>query len=417
MTESTPGRARRVLFALCTPVVLLAMPSCTAAHDATHPAGAGQQQQQTADPATVAPGTLLASSPFPTVDVRVSRGGASATRITYRSTSGIDESPTAVTGVVFIPRDAPPPGGWPVVSYGHPGAGILEKCAPSQDANLLGNGAAVEPLLRQGYLVVMPDYQGIGSKGPHPFLEPKTLGYNMIDAVRAARQLEPRAGSRWAAYGTSEGGEAAWAAAELAPSYGQGLDMVAAVALNPTANMSAMPQVALDGKLDVDQLPMMLYIANTVAALYPDVPRDDYVHGYTRDNNEALMACNGEDLVTRGRLQFGMSAEDLVPVSREAADRLSAILQGWSLPGSWGPAQVPVLVAVGAADAVVPPDWTRAAVRATCLSGEQVTWLSRPAEGHDDLNAQQALTWLANRFKGIAGDSFAGPSVEAVCGS
>jgi secretory lipase len=400
--------------ALCTALLLLVMAACATAPDEavrTHTQGV----QRITDPATVPPGKLLESSPSQTVDVRISRARASATHITYRSTSGVDGRATTVTGMVFTPNANPPPGGWPVVAYGHPGAGIRENCAPSQHPNLLGNGAAIESLLRQGYLVVIADYQGIGSAGPHPFLESKTLGYNMIDAVRAAKQLEPAAGPRWSAYGLSEGGEAAWAAAELAPSYGQGLEMVAAAALNPTADMSAIPYAAMNGDLTPDQLPMMQYIANTVASLYPDVPRDDYVRGYTRDHNDALMGCSDEDLDARARVARGMMPGDVAPVSPEAADRLAAILRDWALPGSWGSAQVPILVMVGGIDATVWTDWTWGAVQAGCDKGERIMGLTRPAEGHDDLEQRQALAWLRNQFQGNAVDMYAGPLKGVTC--
>jgi pimeloyl-ACP methyl ester carboxylesterase len=393
--------------------VLLGISGCSGRR--TPPPSEPSQHFYVANDADVAPGTLLTSSPNPTVDVRISRAHSLATSITYRSTSGLDGSSTTVTGAVFTPLGTPPLGGWPVVVYGHPGAGILENCAPSRQSNLFGNGAPIESLLHAGYLVVMTDYEGIGSKGPHPYLEPKTLGYNMIDAVRAARQLNYSAGTRWAAYGISEGGEAAWAAAELAPSYGQGLDMVAAVALNPTADMSGLPQTAFEGKLTAEQLSVMLYIANTVAALNPDVHRDDYVHGYTRDHNDALLGCSGRDLYIRVSLADGMSSGDLAPVSTEAADRLSAILRYWSLPGLLGIAKAPVLVMAGLVNPIVSPGSTAAAVQRACANGEQITWLPRKAEGQDDLSQRPALTWLGYRFKGSPVDEVVAPLEGVVC--
>lgn len=396
--------------------VLLAMTigACATQPPAMDTAQTGVRLYQ-GDPAAAPPGALLESEPFPTVDVRISRAQASATRITYRSTSGVDGAATAVTGVVFTPHIPPPQEGWPVVVYGHPGAGILENCAPSMYSDLLGNSAAIESLLAQGYLVVMPDYQGIGSAGPHPYLEPMTLGYNMIDAVRAARELEPRAGTRWASYGISEGGEAAWSAAELAPSYGQGLDMVAAVALNPLSNLAALPQLAMDGKLNTDQLPVMLYIANTVAALHPEVPVEDYLRGYSLEKKNVLMGCVGAELHNRAAASRGMSPADFVPASPVAAEQLARILQVWSLPGPQAPAQVPVLVVVGARDQTARPEWTRAAVDAACAQGERITLLIRRGDGHDDLHQQQAEAWLEGQFTGTSVDVFVGESEGTVC--
>lgn len=401
MTTRMAHRSGTLLLAIAAACVLVAaLPACSTRQRPADPV----VDQQVKDPATVPPGTLLESSPFPAVDVRVNRAHAAATRITYRSTSGVDGSATAVTGAVFTPVTPPPADGWKVVVYGHPGVGILEDCGPSRYADLLRNGAQIETLLRQGYLVVMADYQGLGSKGPHPFLEPKTLAYNLIDAVRAARQFEPRAGTRWAAFGGALGGEAAWAAAEFAPDYGQGLDMVAAVAFNPYANLSAMPWEAFNRTLNFEQLPLMQYIVNAVAALDPDVPIDDYLHGFVRERNEELLQCSGAGLDARNELVFEMTPDDVAPVSADAAARLSAIVQSWSLPASSAPTPVPIMIVVGSIDGMVWPDWTRDAARRGCEQGEQIAWLLRAAEGHDNINLQQALTWLADRFAGLPVD-------------
>lgn len=401
MTARMARRSGTLLLAIAAAGVLVAaLPACS---NPQRPANA-VVDQPVKDPASVPPGTLLESAPFRAVDVRVNRAHASATRITYRSTSGVDGSATAVTGAVFTPITPPPADGWKVVVYGHPGAGTLEECGPSRYADLLRNGAQIETLLRAGYLVVMPDYQGLGSKGPHPFLEPKTLGYNLIDAVRAARELDPRASTRWAAFGGALGGEAAWAAAEFAPAYGQGLEMVAAVAFNPYANLSAMPWEAFNRTLNFEQLPLMQYIVNAVTALDPDVPVGDYLHGFVKEHNGELLQCSGTGLDARNQLVFEMTADDVAPVGADAAARLSAIVQSWSLPASPAPTPVPIMVVVGSVDGMVWPDWTRDAARRGCEQGEQITWLLRAAEGHDNIKLQQALDWLADRFAGLPVD-------------
>jgi pimeloyl-ACP methyl ester carboxylesterase len=407
-------RTRAVLFAaIVLSVTLAGVPSCNTQQRSVDHRGAPESavNQAIDDPGSEEPGMLLASSPFPTVDVRISRANAYATRITYRSTSGLDGSATAVTGAVFVPRAEPPAGGWPVVAYAHAGIGIIEKCAPSMYPDLLGSGSQVERLLDQGYLVVMTDYQGLGSKGPHPFLEPTTLGYNVIDSVRAARSLVPEAGTRWAAWGGSEGGEAAWAAAELAPSYGQGLDMVGAVALAPTANLSAMPQAAFDRELEsrrppgtrpgYEQLALMLKIVNAAAWMNPDVVRDDYLRGFARQYDDVLLECEGAQLYVRNGMFGQVTADDVAPRSQEAADRLTDVLRTWSVPGPWAPTPVPILVVVGLFDAVIWPDWTMGAARLACERGEQISWMSRLAEGHDNLDIRPSFKWLAERFLGL----------------
>lgn len=386
-------RARRFLaVALCGLVVCV---SCSDHQDAP---AQNSAPTTAADPASAPPGALLESEPYEPVDIRITRAGATAQRITYRSTSGIDGSATAVTGAVFVPRKPPPPGGWPIVVYAHPTVGILSDCGPSRQTDLLGNTPQVEMLLRNGYLVVMPDYQGLGSKGPHPYLEPKTVAYNVIDAARAVRKLNLSVSTRWAAYGVSQGGQAAWAAAELAPTYGAGLDMVGAVALAPTADMSPLPQTAFDKRMSQDQGPLLQFIVNAVHSVDSTLPLDDYLHGFAMQNNDALLQCSGPALDTRNRLALQLKPEDVAPASPKSTQLLTDVLRRWALPQPGAATPVPVMVAAGDEDVMVPSDWTRAAVRRGCDQGETLVWSLQRGQGHDNINYRPALAWLAGRF-------------------
>jgi len=176
------------------------------------------------------PGTLRSATLLPTVDLRLKDVSSVAARISYASTSGVDGSDQTVTGTVFVPTGAAPDGGWPIIAFGHPTTGTRPECAPSLDPSLLTIAPIVTGLVKAKFLVVVSDYQGLGTTNTyHPYLEPTTEGYNLIDSVRAARKLVPQASTRWSALGGSQGGQAAWAANELAPRYGQGLDLVGSV--------------------------------------------------------------------------------------------------------------------------------------------------------------------------------------------
>src|ERR1700759_2086308 len=56
--------------------------------------------------------------------------GATAYRVLYRST-GLDNKPILVSGVVIVPPGDPPPGGRPIVAWAHPTSGVVPRCAPS----------------------------------------------------------------------------------------------------------------------------------------------------------------------------------------------------------------------------------------------------------------------------------------------
>jgi hypothetical protein len=185
-------------------------------------------------------GTVVSSSDQAPFDLSELPAGSTAHTMVYRSISGITGSPTVVSGAVFTPPGAPPPGGWPVIGYAHGTVGVTPDCAPTGDSRLLGDITSVAIQLKLGYAVAYTDYAGLGKPAgsvpgtptSHAYLEPKSAAFNLIDAVRAARTVVPQLSSRWVALGSSQGGETAWAAAEYFSAYGQGTDLLGAAALS-----------------------------------------------------------------------------------------------------------------------------------------------------------------------------------------
>jgi hypothetical protein len=105
-------------------------------------------------------------------------------------------------------------GGHPVVAWAHGTTGTADACAPSKDPS----GFAVSyvtPFVDAGYALLMPDYQGLGTPGPHPYLIGEAEGHSVWDALAAARHLGSAAlgGATLAAAtflaGHSQGGHAA----------------------------------------------------------------------------------------------------------------------------------------------------------------------------------------------------------------
>src|SRR5688572_10886009 len=96
-------------------------------------------------------------------------GGTPGVRIRYGSTD-VEGDGSTVGGLLAVPAGAPPPGGWPIVAYAHGTTGNADDCAPSDDPTLAGVGSAVAALAAAGFVVVATDYEGIGTDGPHPYL-------------------------------------------------------------------------------------------------------------------------------------------------------------------------------------------------------------------------------------------------------
>jgi alpha-beta hydrolase superfamily lysophospholipase len=383
-------------------VVVAALTAC--GHHPSPPAGNPTDPPAAASSAaavTQAPGTILTAEDLPVTAPALATASGWAKRITYASTSGIDDHRTLVSGSVLVPHDAAPQGGWPIVALGHPATGTAPDCAPSQSATLLDTAATVEALLQAGYVVTIPDYQGLGAGAKpntyYPYLDSTTLGYNMIDAVRAARKLVPNTSGRWVALGLSEGGQAAWAADELADNYGWDTTLLGSASLTPMANIAGLADGAEAGSLTDDQrLTLATYLSALKREYGADFDLDDYRHGVGTDAWNALSACHRSGSSQRAELADQITADDLRPASSDASATLRSYLQKTSLPQA--PAEAPMLVVYGGQDTVVPPAWTDQAIQSACGMGDVVETRLVPGAGHDAVDPSMAFSWIGERF-------------------
>jgi pimeloyl-ACP methyl ester carboxylesterase len=345
------------------------------------------------------PGSLISAATMPTLDRRLTGASSIAARITYLSTSGVDGSRQEVSGTAFAPVGNPPDGGWPVIAYGHAAAGIRSECAPSLDPMLLGLSNTVMGLVKAGFVVTVSDYQGLGlDRAHHPFLDATTEGYNLIDSVRAARKLIPHVSDRWLAFGGSQGGQAAWAANELAPQYAPDLHIMGSASYSAPLAIDGFVDAAVDGTQTPDQRLVLLQILASLAAESPDFRLDDYRRGFASDNWDALLACKGPGVADRDELAKQLSNDDLKPANPQAADALRARLQAMSLPRL--PATAPILVIYGGQDQLIPPTWTDRALDAACRKGDVIQIELQPDKGHADVAGDPAFPWINSRFAG-----------------
>ena len=157
---------------------------------------------------------------------------------------GVSGKEVQATALVFTPRTAAPVGGWPIVVWAHGTTGVADQCAPSRSAVDFNVRTMITQLLAAGYVVVAPDYEGLGEpsgKELHPFLNLKSESYAITDAVVAARNyLGSKVSKQWMAVGHSQGGHAALGAAQYA-SRAQ-LDYKGTIAIAPASNLAAILQ-------------------------------------------------------------------------------------------------------------------------------------------------------------------------------
>lgn len=251
------------------------------------------------------PGELIRAEPMHAYLVPGVRLRARAWRILYRSTGAVGEA-TAVSGTLLLPegardRDVRARGSLPLIAYAVGTHGIGDAAAPSR---LLSTGRDWEAglmalVLGRGHAVVVSDYQGLGTPGDHAYMVGRALGANLLDALRAARQLAPGelpASGPAAIMGYSEGGTAAAWAAQLQPSYAPELEL-AGVAAGAAAADIELAGPTLDGSFFSF---FLAYGAIGYAAAYPELELEPYLVGDARETIAALRETNILQAALRG---------------------------------------------------------------------------------------------------------------------
>jgi hypothetical protein len=249
----------------------------------------------------LAPGQLIRSEPMDAYLVPGVRLRAQGWRILYRSTGAVGE-PTAVSGTLLMPRS-----GWrghgprPLIGFAIATHGIGDVAAPSR---LLCQGLDWEAglialVLARGFAVAVTDYQGLGTPGDHAYMVGRALGPNVLDSMRAARELLPAElphDGPAAIIGYSEGGYAAAWAAQLQPQYAPELELAAVAAGAAAADMEvAGPR--LSGSFFSF---FMAYGGLGYAAAYPELELDPYLTPRAREGIAQLRRSTVIEAAVRG---------------------------------------------------------------------------------------------------------------------
>ncbi|MDG0980584.1 MAG: alpha/beta fold hydrolase [Halieaceae bacterium] len=152
-------------------------------------------------------------------------------RLLYSSTNGLTGQGTLpVSGALFLPKGEAPEGGWPLMAWTHGTVGIADVCAPSWNGRQAQDEEYLNRYLARGYAVVASDYQGLGTKGTHPYLHTRAAAYSNLDIIRAVQGAGFPVSNRTVLFGQSQGAAAAIATADYAPDYAPEIELVGIVA-------------------------------------------------------------------------------------------------------------------------------------------------------------------------------------------
>ncbi|WP_434277861.1 alpha/beta fold hydrolase [Acinetobacter sp. CE-15] len=231
--------------------------------------------------------------PYVIKDNTLPPNAAESVVMTYKM-KGITGKETQATALVFTPKAAPPVGGWPIVAWAHGTAGVADNCAPSKNllitTSILGVDKStynmIESLVKAGYVVVAPDYEGLGEPSGnemHPFLHVKSAAYSVTDAVVATKSwLGNKASNKWAVLGHSQGGHAALATAQYAAR--ANMDYRGAVATAPANNLRLIEELSEMAITEMEDMSftqalgysildtLTTYMAAGMKSLYPTEP-------------------------------------------------------------------------------------------------------------------------------------------------
>lgn len=131
---------------------------------------------------------------------------------------GIQGKLVIANALILFPKTAIPKAGWRVVLWAHGTLGVADACAPSRNRFSDDRFTAMaDQLLARGYVIVAPDYEGLGAAEIHPYLQLKSEANSAIYAIKALKQhYATFIQGEWMAVGQSQGGHAVLGIAQYA---------------------------------------------------------------------------------------------------------------------------------------------------------------------------------------------------------
>lgn len=345
------------------------------------------------------PGRLLRSEP---IDEGVP-DGARGWRILYTTTHP-DGGAAVSSGTILAPEN-PSPDPYPLLTVAHGTTGIAPKCAPSLAPAPFDDGAGTalrEMVTQHGWVAVTSDYIGLGTQGTHPYLVGAAEARNVLDASRAARELdEISTTADTVVWGHSQGGQAALWTGQLAATYASEFRVKGVAAFAPAADLFGLAEV---DKTEIGGKTVSAYIAATWNRLYPELRLAEQLTPGSRHGVGKI-----EDLCFNGK--------DALPALLRGSQIPNQLFPDRLLDGEFGarlkeqtpvgPFPAPVLVAQGLSDPLVKPELQQAWVDARCAAGLPIDYRTFPGLSHMSLVAAdspltpQLVQWTLDRWNGL----------------
>lgn len=159
-----------------------------------------------------------------------------------------DGEPITILAQVFVPK-VPAGTKMPVYVFGAGTTGLDDHCAPAKEVASVRNwGNYLQHMLvyaSQGYIVVFPDYEGFNDPNRiHHYFNGKLEGQVLLDGARALKNYATQKNiaheDQYFFAGYSEGGHAAFAVKDYAPTYAPDVHVGGVIGYGATSNIEAL---------------------------------------------------------------------------------------------------------------------------------------------------------------------------------
>ena len=352
------------------------------------------------------PGSLLKLEKDANTSLYTLAPGVAISRIMYQSET-LQGAPVPASAYILWPYQprTQPDGTYPVVAWAHGTSGLYGNCAPSHLKTLWQHFDAPFPLALQGYVTVAPDYVGLGidkhadgQEIVHQYIANPAHANDIFYAVQAAQTAFSQLSINFVVMGHSQGGGAAWGAAQrqaLRPVKGY----LGAIALSPVTDVLELPPT------DNPLIPILVaFMTPGIQSVFPGFqPKEIFTEvGWERfQMYTQVRGCNPTAVELLAGVQL---------LNDNWTDN-SYIQQYVQLTSNGGKAiGGPLLVIQGEADPNMNFTTTTQAVNklVKAFPDAQVEYLSLPGVTHTpSLYASQRVwsDWIAARFAGVEVES------------
>lgn len=363
----------------------------------------------------VAPGAVLASEArpavaladvAPTVAPLYARSGMPAPkyaverfRLTVQSTDELGK-PITVTALLYVPVLK---GRAPLYVMGPGTTGLADACAPTKEQARVDNWGNYEAHMlsyaAQGFVSILPDWANFDDPSRvQPYFVAASEGRIMLDTARAARAfLAGRAAQpsdKTFLAGFSQGGHAAFAAADLAAAYAPDVPLSGVIGYAPAMDVATLFR---------ERPALGPYLAQSYARYYGIDPAKiiapRWLSGLEREAGALCVSDvyahypNDARSIYRPEFLAALGGGSVQKYDLDLARRLKQNAPGFG-PGGLA---VPALVVTGLTDPIVTAEAQLSFVRKSCATGRPVT--HREYAGANHFQARQfgfadTLAWM-----------------------